>query len=126
MNVHNITKIEPLIKSADSMSVSYFVLLPEYFLAICLIYSLIVFSVVTQKALADPDDDYDYQKPFSNCLGIVCLMACYIVLNETSVYFFFPLLNKTTFNDSLSVFSKSFLCLFSSFFFFFFFVTLKN
>ena len=122
-----VINFESIKVKSSVLSIKYFTLLPEYFLAVCCIYTLIVCVVVYKKASLNPEDDINYyQKPLSNCLAVVCFMSCYLVINEESLFTFTSLINDTTFSDYLSFFSKACVCFFSGFYFLFIADTLKD
>ena len=91
-----------------------FTVFPEYFIAISGIYVLIVSVFISYN-------NYNIliERAVSECIGLILLMSCYLILNDEIMQLDFLSFNNSIVNDYLGVFSKFVICFFSSLFFFF-------
>jgi NADH-quinone oxidoreductase subunit N len=121
------------------VSLQLFKVFPEYFISVSIIYILIVVVIVTYNVYG-----LMVQKALSECMALILLMACYLMINDDVLIFTFfngsvndcvltfdffnknegtAVFNFTTFNNSiindyLSFFSKFVICFFSAIYFF--------
>lgn len=91
-----------------------FTVFPEYFIAISGIYVLIVSVFISYN-----NYNIVIERAVSECIGLVLLMSCYLILNDEIMQLDFLSFNNSIVNDYLGVFSKFIICFFSSLFFFF-------
>jgi NADH-quinone oxidoreductase subunit N len=89
-----------------------FSVFPEYFISVSLIYVLIVVVLITYKFYG-----FMLQKTVSECIAIILLMSCYLILNDDLVIINFLNFNNSIINDSFGVFTKFIVCLASSVYF---------
>lgn len=89
-----------------------FTVLPEYFISISAIYILIVIVLITYNVYG-----LMIQKAVSECVALVLLMACYLLINDdliaTNVYS----LNNSVSNDYFAFFTKFVVCFSSALYF---------
>jgi len=95
------------------VSLQSFVVFPEYFLALSIIYLLIVITLIVYNS-----DGLMLQKAISECLAVVFLMTCYLMLNDDiSADAWYLSFNKAFIHDNLAFFTKFTLCFFSAVYF---------
>jgi NADH:ubiquinone oxidoreductase subunit 2 (subunit N) len=89
-----------------------FTILPEYFISISAIYILIVIVLITYNVYG-----LMIQKAVSECLALVLIMACYLLINDdliaVNVYSF----NNSISNDYFAFFTKLVVCFSSALYF---------
>lgn len=76
LNVKFISPLVPFLIVLES-----FTLFPEYFLTICLIYLLVVITLLTYSVYG-----LMLQKTVSECIAIILLMTCYLIYNDDLVH----------------------------------------
>lgn len=96
------------------VSLQYFTVFSEYFIALSIIYILIVITLIT----------YNYyglmlQKAVSECIALILFMACYLMLNDDLIALDFISFNHSIINDYFAFFTKFILCFFSALYFLF-------
>lgn len=97
-----------------------FSVFPEYFIGISILYILLVLVLISYSVYG-----LIVQKSVSECIGLVLLLSCYLILNDdlllnTSIIGLYPL---TCFYKAISIdyfgeFTKFIVCFFSSIYFF--------
>lgn len=91
-----------------------FTIFPEYFIATSSIYLLITLTLITYNTYG-----LIVQKSLSNCLALICLMSCCLVINDDLICLNYVSFHNTVINDYMKFFSQFIVCLFSSIFFYF-------
>lgn len=93
---------------------------PEYFIGISALYILVVIVLISYNVYG-----LIIQKALSECIGLVLLLACYLILNDDLVFSFNSLelysmvgFYKTLITDHFAFFTKLTVCFFSAFYFF--------
>lgn len=89
-----------------------FTLFTEYFLSINIFYILIVLVLITYNIFG-----LMLQKTLSECIAIILLMACCLLLNEDLLTLGFVSFHNTIINDFSTFIAKFLICFFSSFYF---------
>ena len=95
------------------VSLQVFKIFPEYFISISIIYILIVIALVTYNVY-----ELMIQKALSECMALILLMACYLMLNGDVGIFNFTEFHNSVINDYFSFFTRFVICFFSSVYFF--------
>lgn len=107
------------------VSLQIFKVFPEYFISISIIYILIVLVLVTNNVYG-----LMIQKALSECMALILLMACYLMVNDDAGIlnsfnvngeidiFNFTAFNNSIINDYFSFFTRFIICFFSSIYFF--------
>lgn len=97
-----------------------FNVLPEYFIGISALYIFVVTVLVTYNVRG-----LILQKPLSECISLILLLACYLILNDDLVLSFkgfecFSILGfyKAFVTDYFSFFTQFLVCFFSALYFF--------
>jgi NADH-quinone oxidoreductase subunit N len=90
-----------------------FTVFPEYFISTSVIYILIVSTILTYNVYG-----LIMQKALSNCIGLILIMACYLIINDDLMTLKLLSFNGSVSNDYLSFFSKLIVCFFSAIYFF--------
>ena len=97
-----------------------FNIFPEYFIGISALYMLIVVVLISYNVLG-----LIIQRPISDCIGLIMLLACYLILNEDLLFCgtdfgFYTFLGfyKSVVTDSFGFFTKFIVCFFSAVYFF--------
>ena len=93
---------------------------PEYFLGISALYIIIVVVLLTYNIFG-----LIVQKSISDCIGLVLLLSCYLIVNDDLLFRFsdyglFPVLGfyQAVISDFFGFFAKLLICFFSSVYFF--------
>jgi NADH-quinone oxidoreductase subunit N len=89
-----------------------FTVFPEYFVSISIIYVLIVIVLITYNVFG-----LMLQKTLSECIALILLMTCYLILNDDLLTLNFISFHNSIINDYLSYITKILICIFSSFYF---------
>lgn len=89
-----------------------FTILPEYFISISAIYVLIVIVLITYNVYG-----LMIQKAVSECLALVLLMACYLLINDDLIGINIYSLNNSISNDYFAFFTKLIVCFSSALYF---------
>lgn len=90
-----------------------FTVFPEYFISISAIYVLIVIVIITYNVYG-----LLIHKALSECLALILLMACYLILNDHDVLISNTLsFHNSIINDYLAYLSKFVISLFTAFYF---------
>lgn len=92
---------------------------PEYFIGISALYILVVIVLITYNVYG-----LIVQKALSECIGLVLLLACFLILNDNLVFSgngfeCYSLLGfyKLSITDSFAFFTKFLVCFFSALYF---------
>lgn len=113
---------EKLVFNTSSVvSLDYFSVFSEYFISTSAIYILIICSLITYNTY-----NLIVQKALSNCIALILLMSCYLLLNDDCLTLNFLNFHNSIISDQLSFFTKFIICLFSAIYFFFIAGTLKE
>ena len=101
---------------------------PEYFIGISALYILVVTLLISYNIYG-----LIIQKALSECIGLILLLACYLVLNDDLVFSkngleFFSIVGfyKASITDCFAFFTKLIVCFFSALYFFIIADFLKN
>lgn len=93
---------------------------PEYFIGISALYILVVIILVSYNVYG-----LIVQKALSECMGLVLLLACYLILNDDLVFSgsgfeFYSILGfyKSSVTDHFAFITKFIVCFFSALYFF--------
>jgi NADH-quinone oxidoreductase subunit N len=89
-----------------------FTIFPEYFIAISIIYVLIVVVLLSYNVY-----NLMLQKAVSHCLALILIMACYLILNDDLINQHFLSFNNFIINDNLAFVTKFIVCFSSSIYF---------
>lgn len=95
------------------VSLQIFKVFPEYFISVSIIYILIVIVLVTYNVFG-----LMVQKALSECMALILLMSCYLIINDDVEIFINPELNNSIINDYFAFFTRLIICFFSSIYFF--------
>jgi NADH-quinone oxidoreductase subunit N len=97
-----------------------FNLFPEYFIGISALYVLIIVVLISYNVYG-----LVVQKALSEGIGLVLVLACYLMLNDDLVFketnfafYFMTGFSKSAITDSFSFFTKFIVCFFSALYFF--------
>ena len=90
------------------VSLQVFKVFPEYFISISIIYILIVIVLVTYNVFG-----LMLQKALSECMALILLMSCYLMINDDVEIFINPELNTSIINDYFAFFTRFIICFFS-------------
>jgi NADH:ubiquinone oxidoreductase subunit 2 (subunit N) len=85
--------------------VSSFTILPEYFISVSAIYILIVIVLITYNVYG-----LMIQRAVSECLALVLIMACYLLINDDLIAINVSSLNNSVSNDYFAFFTKFVIC----------------
>ena len=106
--------------------VQKFSIFPEYFLALSIVYLLILVTLITTYN----STGLILQKRISECIALILLMSCYLILNDDLIYSFKHIdsfsFNNSIINDFLSVISRFLIAFFASIYFLFIADSLKE
>lgn len=94
------------------LSLGHFTLFSEYFISTTIIYVLVVSLLITYSAYG-----LILQKAISECVFLILIMACYLVLNDDLLTLNFVGFNNFIINDYLSYITKILICFFSAIYF---------
>lgn len=89
-----------------------FTVFPEYFVSISIIYVLIVIVLITYNVYG-----LMLQKAISECIALMLLMSCYLILNDDLNVLNFVSFHNSIMNDYLSYITKFLICFFSAIYF---------
>lgn len=93
-------------------SVVHFALFPEYFIAINIIYLLIVFTTIAYNVYG-----LLIQKVTSEIIVIILFMSCYLLFNDDLLFFSYTSFNNSIVIDYFGFFCRFIVCLFSALYF---------
>ena len=96
------------------ISLQSFTVFAEYFIALSIIYILIVVTLITYSS-----DGLMLQKSISECISVILFMACYLMLNDDLIALDFLSFNHSIINDYFSFVTKVLICFFSGLYFLF-------
>ena len=97
------------------ISLQSFTVFTEYFIALSIIYILIVITLITYNS-----NGLMLQKAISECMALILFMSCYLMINDDLISLDFLSFNHSIVNDYFAFFSKFLLCFFSAIYFLFF------
>ena len=103
------------------VSLQSFTVFSEYFIALSIIYILIVITLITYNSYG-----LMLQKGISECIALVLFMSCYLILNDDLIALEFLTFNQSIINDYFGFFTKLIVCFFSGIFFLFISYSLKE
>lgn len=89
-----------------------FTVFPEYFVSVSIIYVLVVVVLITYNVYG-----LMIQKALSECIALILLMACYLIINDDLIALNFAIFNNSIINDYLGFFTKIIVCFSSAMFF---------
>jgi NADH-quinone oxidoreductase subunit N len=89
-----------------------FTVFPEYFISVSIIYVLIVVVLITYNVYG-----LMLQKAVSDCLALVFIMACYLIINDDLLVLNFLSFNNSIINDYLGFIAKFVVCASSALYF---------
>jgi NADH-quinone oxidoreductase subunit N len=89
-----------------------FTVFPEYFVSVSIIYVLIVIVLITYNVYG-----LMLQKAISECIALILLMTCYLILNDDLITLDFLSFHGSIINDYLAYITKLLICLFSAIYF---------
>ena len=89
-----------------------FTVFPEYFVSISILYVLIVVVLITYNVYG-----LLLQKAMSECMALILLMACYLIVNDDLIISNFTSFNNSIINDYFAFFTKIAICFFSALYF---------
>ena len=90
----------------------FFTLFSEYLISVSIIYVLIVIVLITYNVYG-----LMLQKAISECMALILLMACYLIINDDLILLNFTIFNNSIINDYFAFFTKFLICFFSSVYF---------
>jgi len=94
------------------VTLQVFTVFPEYFIGVSILYVLIVVSLITYNVYG-----LMLQKAVSECVALILLMSCYLLLNDDLIALNFSSFNHSIINDYLAFFAKVLICVFSAVYF---------
>jgi NADH-quinone oxidoreductase subunit N len=94
------------------VSLQVFKVFPEYFISVSIIYILIVIVLVTYNVFG-----LMVQKALSECMALILLMSCYLMINDDVEIFINPEFSNSIINDYFAFFTRVTICFFSSIYF---------
>jgi NADH-quinone oxidoreductase subunit N len=103
------------------ISLQSFAVFSEYFIALSIIYILIVITLITYNSYG-----LMLQKALSECIALILLMSCYLLINDDLVALDFCSFSQSFINDYFAFFSKIIICFFSAIYFLFMSDSLKE
>jgi len=103
------------------VSLQSFTVFSEYFIALSIIYILIVVTLITYNSYG-----LMLQKGLSECIALVLFMSCYLMVNDDLIALEFLSFNQSIINDYFGFFTKFIVCFFSGVFFLFIADSLKE
>jgi NADH-quinone oxidoreductase subunit N len=89
-----------------------FTVFPEYLLSVSIIYVLIVMVLITYNVYG-----LMIQKAISQCIALMLLMACYLMVNDDLISFGFLTFHNSIVNDYFGFFTKFIVCFSSAIYF---------
>jgi NADH-quinone oxidoreductase subunit N len=99
---------------SNIVSLQSFTVFSEYFIALSIIYILIVVTLITYNSYG-----LILQKAISECIALILFMSCYLMLNDDLIALDFLSFNQSIINDYFSFFTKLIICFFSAIYFLF-------
>lgn len=96
----------------EVVSLQSFTVFPEYFIALSIIYILIVITLINYSS-----NGLMLQKALSDCLALVLFMACYLMFNDDVVGISVISFYNSFVSDSFAFFTKFSICFFSAIYF---------
>lgn len=96
----------------DVISLQSFTVFPEYFISISIMYVLIVIALITYTVYG-----LMLQKAVSECMVLILLMSCYLIINDDLIALDFVTFNSSIINDYFAFFTKIVICFFSAIYF---------
>lgn len=99
----------------EIISLQSFTVFSEYFIALSIVYILIVVTLITYNSYG-----LMLQKSISECIALVLIMSCYLLINDdliASEVLFSYCYNSSIINDDFALFTKVTICFFSAMFF---------
>ena len=103
------------------ISLQSFTVFTEYFIALSIIYILIVVTLITYNS-----NGLLLQKAISECMALILFMSCYLMVNDDLISLNFLSFNHSIINDYFAFFTKFLLCFFSAVYFLFMADSLKE
>lgn len=103
------------------VSLQSFTVFTEYFIALSIIYILIVVTLITYNS-----SGLLLQKAISECIALILFMSCYLMINDDLISVGFFSFNKAIINDEFAFFTKFIVCFFSAIYFLFISDSLKE
>jgi NADH:ubiquinone oxidoreductase subunit 2 (subunit N) len=103
------------------VSLQSFTVFTEYFIALSIIYILIVITLVTYNSYG-----LMLQKAISECMALVLFLSCYLMINDDVIALDFLSFNNSIINDYFAFFAKFLVCFFSAIYFLFIADSLKE
>ena len=98
---------------SNVVSLQLFKVFPEYFISASIIYILIVIVLITYNVFG-----LMIQKALSECIALVLLMSCYLMVNDDVEIFLNSEFNNSVISDYFAFFTRFIICFFSSLYFF--------
>jgi NADH-quinone oxidoreductase subunit N len=89
-----------------------FTVFPEYFISVSILYVLIVVVLITYNVYG-----LMLQKSISECLALVLIMACYLIINDDLLVLNIVTFNKSIVTDYFAYVTKIIVCLSSAIYF---------
>jgi NADH-quinone oxidoreductase subunit N len=89
-----------------------FTVFPEYFVSVSIIYVLVVVVLITYNVYG-----LMIQKALSECMALILLMACYLIINDDLIALNFAIFNNSIINDYFGFFTKIIVCFSSAMYF---------
>jgi len=89
-----------------------FTVFSEYFVSVSIIYVLVVVVLITYNVYG-----LMIQKALSECIALILLMACYLILNDDLIALNFSTFNNSIINDYFGFFTKMIVCFSSAMYF---------
>jgi NADH-quinone oxidoreductase subunit N len=89
-----------------------FTVFPEYFISVSILYVLIVVVLITYNVYG-----LMLQKSISECLALVLIMACYLIINDDLLVLNIVTFNKSIVTDYFAFVTKIVVCLSSAVYF---------
>lgn len=96
------------------VSLQSFTVFAEYFIALSIIYILIVVTLITYNS-----DGLMLQRALSECSSLILFLSCYLILNDDLAAGNFTSFNGSIINDELSLVTKFAVCFFAALYFLF-------
>ena len=96
------------------ISLQSFTVFSEYFIALSIIYILIVISLISYNSY-----QLMLQKALSDSISLILLMACYLMINDDLIAKECFVFDQSIINDYFGFFTKFLICFFSSVYFLF-------
>lgn len=107
--------------TVNFLNLNFFPVFLEYFLGVSILYILILCVLLTNNIRG-----ILVQRIISDCFGFILLLGVFVTLNDDGCSYAYEGYSKYILMDNLAIFTKLFICLFSSLFFFVISGFLKN